>query len=312
MIADSFDGSPERDVVAERECLEISSDRRLRLYGEHTQQALLGRTGRWQLLDTGDALVVFQRVPEEARAQPKLPPGRVFLSGQLGELFTVPDLCSFFFSTQRTCWVVLISGAVQRTLVFRQGNLLAVQSTQVVDRLGEVLFRYGHLDRATLASTLAQVSPQRKLGRILQEQGILSAQELLRNIRRQMEDVFYGALGLTEGCFHVVDSPVDGFPAKMAINTQGLILEGLKRLDEDRQFRRLLPHDEVRLDAVPGPDLTAELPPESRHAARLLREHGPLTLDQVCRATMLGPHQGLKAVHEALVGGHVLVRESSR
>ena len=69
MIADSFDGSPERDVVAERECLEISSDRRLRLYGEHTQQALLGRTGRWQLLDTGDALVVFQRVPEGKAAK---------------------------------------------------------------------------------------------------------------------------------------------------------------------------------------------------------------------------------------------------
>lgn len=294
---------PTGDSSADREFLEISPDRRLRLFGGHTQRSLLGRTGRWRLLDTNEELVVFQRLPDDCQ-QFRMPPGRVLMSGNLGGLISPVELISFLQVARATCWATFISQNTQKTLVFMQGNLLAVQSNQVQDRLGEVLLRYGYLDRPTLDRALQQVGPQRPLGRVLQEQGKLTAHELWKNIRRQMEEVFFSLIELSSGSFHVVDGPVDKFPTRMALNTQGLVLEGLKRMDEMRQYRKLLPNDQVMIALSPT-GCFDQLDADTQLVVELLLLRGPQPLEQLCRDTMLGQHQGTRVVYAALESGLV-------
>lgn len=294
---------PTPAATSRREYLEVTDEGRLRLYGARTQEALLKRPGRWRLLETSTDFVLFQRVHAEA-AQIHFPPGRTLLSGDLSGIATPVDLLSFLQNLRATCWALFGDGPVRKTLIFFEGDLLAVQSNQTQDRLGEVLYRFGYVDRATLDAALRVATPPRRLGTILREAQKITAQELWQSVRRQMEEVFYGILGMERGSFHIVDAPVDQFPTRMALDTRRLLFEGLRRIDESTECRKRLPNDEVLLvksNTEPSADPDAGV----LALLKLLSPTEPTVLGDLYRRSRLGPFQGLKAAHQALQLGLV-------
>jgi len=289
---------PTPAATSRREYLEVTEQGRLRLYGARTQDALLSRPGRWRLLETSTDFVLFQRIHAEATPV-HFPPGRTLLSGDLSGLATPVELLSFLQNLRATCWALFGNGPVRKTLIFFEGDLLAVQSNQTSDRLGEVLYRFGYVDRATLDAALRVAAPPRRLGTILREAQTITAQELWQSVRRQMEEVFFGILAMREGSFHIVDAPVDQFPTRMALDTRRLLFEGLKRIDETKECRKRLPDDEA-LVVKTNTEPKADPEPGVLALMQLLGTAEPVNLSELYRRSRLGPFHGLRAAHQAL------------
>ncbi len=296
---------PQSAQQADSEYLEINSEGRLRLYGERTQRSLLSRHGRWRLLETDADLVLFLR-QDEVSPSVHIPRGRVLLAGDLSGPASPVELLSFLQTLRATCWAVFSDGPVQKSLVFYEGDLLAVQSNQTADRLGEVLFRWGTIDRSSLEAALAAAGPQRRLGQILRDNGDITAQELWQSVRRQMEEVFFSVLAMNRGTFCVLQAAVDQFPTRMALDTRRLVFEGLRRQDELREFRKRLPHDDILIERHPS-DPGGNIPPDMLQVLEPLVTRGPQTVAQLCRSSQLGPFHGLRAIHAALEQGLVRV-----
>ncbi len=286
----------------DKEYLEITPDGRIRLFGDATQRELLSRIGRWELLQTGPDLTCFHRLPE-GLPRLRIPPGRVVLSGDLGAFFSPVELLSFLQTIRATSWVFFSSGAVHRMLILLNGDLLAVQSNQSGDRLGEILHRYGLVDQERVASALPEVGPGRPLGRILVERGDLGANDLWEGIRHQMEDVFFEVISMRAGGFLVIDAGVEEFPTRMSLSTRRLIFEGLKRFDELEEFRKLIPSDDLVVALAEGGSRDPDMDPGVVAVLDQVVRHGPATIRQLTRISRLGPHMGLKAIHTALRSG---------
>jgi hypothetical protein len=201
----------------------------------------------------------------------------------------------------------------RRTFYFREGQLVFAASSEPCDRLGPVLWRAGMIDRESLERCGARVGPDRPLGQVLVDEGILTAGDLYAGVAEQVREILFEAFLDTEGEFLFVEGPHDELnEVRLPERTRELLLEGLKRIDEQQQLLAVvggrgarlaragaLPQDlsefAVRLlEALEGGRTLAEAAEESRLGLLLaLREAVPLVVAGVLVRT--GPPEGLPA-----------------
>ena len=107
-------------------------------------------------------------------------------------------------------------------------------------RIGEVLVRQGTITVAQLEDALAQQKKERELlGRILLKAGNVTEEDLRQALATKIQEEIYDLFLWTEGVFefHMGSCPDELFDelqksVSVAINTNVVIMEGLRRLDE--------------------------------------------------------------------------------
>jgi hypothetical protein len=117
----------------------------------------------------------------------------------------------------------------------------SVTFAEIADRrvkLGEYLVAHGLLSRVHLERALEIKDDRRRLGQILVEIGAIDAVSLRRAIEEQIKEVMYELVGWKTGRFRFTSGrrpkTQDVF---IDIPLDHLILEGLKRLDEEGAVR---------------------------------------------------------------------------
>ena len=255
------------------------------------------RAGRWRLFHSSPELALLLRegpIPAVESQREK-----VVFGGDLGAL-SPADVAMFLSQTKLTGVLVTRAHGVDRTLSFREGKLAWGSSTEPSERLGEVCARHGLIDTIALRHFMEKVDDpdNRRLGQRLVEARLLNGHELWKAVQLQVSEIFWALLIKSAGAFVFVDAPGDpGLDSHLSLDTQGLLLEGFRRVDELRHFRRRLPSPEL-MPRRSGPlPLSASL--EEQRLYDLA--DGKRTLVELGIQSRLGEFEATKAVHHLVV-----------
>jgi hypothetical protein len=216
--------------------LDIDPHGRLVPQSDEARKLLADRAGRFLLLPASPDLLLARRTPSAGgvAARP-----RTAMAGDLSA-FPVADLIGFVHQSRLTGVLTVASDGVERGLAFREGEVRSARSTAAGERLGDVAVRLGYATEAQLAQAHAAGRP---IGKAMVDLGFMAAADLWKCLHEQVETVFQAILLAHSGAFHLVDEDVPERGAPLTVNTQSLLMDGIRRIDEMSLFKARIPPD---------------------------------------------------------------------
>lgn len=165
--------------------------------------------------------------------------------GLTGNLATMElqDLLLMLERSRATGTLRLSSGSVEKSVFFLEGRVVSSASSEPLELLGHFLVGRGLLTEDTLAAAVREHHRRQvPLGQVLVEQGAISQQELERMLVLKAEESLYELFSWTTGEFRFDDGDLPRWQmVAIPQSVEGLVLEGLRRLDEWRRIRRAIP-----------------------------------------------------------------------
>jgi len=202
---------------------------------DETRRALADRAGRFVLLPSATDLMLARRSPGVGgtAARP-----RCVLAGDLAG-FPLVDFVAFIHQSRLSGVLTVAADGAERYIAFKDGEVRSAGSSAPGERLGEVAVRLGFATEAQVTAAQADGEP---LGRALVSGGTLAPNDLWKCVHEQVGAVFHAILLAREGVFFLVDEDVSERPGSaMAVNTQTLLMDGIRRIDEMSLFRARIP-----------------------------------------------------------------------
>jgi len=230
----------------------------------------------------------------------------------VGDLAAFPpaDLLNFLHNGRREGVLLARSGGIERAVVLVEGNVAWACSAGPAERLGEVACRMGLADLAhvdELLRTQREAADRRRIGQLLVESGLMTAEDLPRAMRHQVVEIFLGLLVAQSGAFLFLRGcDLARLPSNFALDTEALILDGLRRLDEMQLFRGRVAGLHVRPRRT-GKPVSEELPEDAQLVLGMAE--GALTLGQIATASTLGEFETTRVVYRLAVAGLVVLDE---
>jgi hypothetical protein len=219
---------------AVRDHLDIDPHGRVIPEGDEVRRLLADRAGRFTLLPSVPDLLVARRTPVSGGAAP---PARCILAGDLAA-FPIADFVAFVHQSRLSGVLTVCAGQLERALVFQHGEVRGARSEGAGERIGEVALRLGYVDARQLELAVAAARP---IGKALIEKGFLSPADLWKCIHEQVAVVFHAVLLAHEGVFTMVEEPGGDLGTALSMNTQSLLMDGIRRIDEMALFRARIP-----------------------------------------------------------------------
>lgn len=169
----------------------------------------------------------------------------------LGDLSLYPlvALLAALGQDRETGRLVVRRGHDERVLLIKNGDVVSVASTMPQDRLGLFLTRIGKISAADVDAATKEAEQQgKRLGQVLIQKKLLDAHALWLCIKHQTTEIVADVVQWPRGNFLFYRLPKEyRFPNSPGMQMQMLLLEALRRSDEMRVFRELIPDASVRL-----------------------------------------------------------------
>jgi hypothetical protein len=295
-VANALRAAYYRSVRPLSDFIQIGSRGELSVEDEGLRSRLALRAGRYVLAPTSPDLLLGVRAPctGEATAAP-----RTVLAGDLSGV-SLADVVAFLNQSRVSGVLKVLNSSGERALVFKSGEVRSAASDDPADSVGEIAVRLGLVERPALERVLAMRPPAHRVGRLLVEAGHLEPHGLWRCLQHQVSEVFHALLLAQEGAFLLLDEEVDerGMPA---INTQGLLLDSLRRIDEMKEYRKQLPTSQAYM--VRKRAAGASLDAQQRALYDLCT--GDRTLAEIARMARLSEFEATKALHALVEAGYL-------
>jgi len=159
------------------------------------------------------------------------------------ESFYLSSLLQLLCNDRKTGILRLHDGDHEVTVVIRDGTIVNASSTVQEDQLGYLLRSEGVITSDALAASLQSSRLfNKKLGKVLIEQGLITVEKLQQYLRMQIEHILYMAFLWQKGDFEYEDAPVDpDVGGRIELDTMEIILEASRRVDEMSVLRRQVP-----------------------------------------------------------------------
>lgn len=120
---------------------------------------------------------------------------------------------------------------VEKDVFFQNGNVVFARSTDLDERLGEVLLRLGKVTCRQVDDSVKKISPGQRLGTVLVQEGYLSAPDLYHGVIRQVEEILYDLFDWSEGEY---EFRAGSLPTQevitLNISTADIIVKGMSRI----------------------------------------------------------------------------------
>ncbi|HEX8394710.1 MAG TPA: DUF4388 domain-containing protein [Longimicrobium sp.] len=128
---------------------------------------------------------------------------------------------------------------------FDRGAVTAAELGQAHERLGHLLLRAGKVTEAQVqqARQAQQYAPGTPLGSILVDQGAVTADEVRRQLRFQIQEIVFELIQWKDGYFRFEESPPPppgSVPVR--VSTESLLMEAARRVDEWSTLEKKIPH----------------------------------------------------------------------
>lgn len=232
---------------------------------------------------------------------------RVLMAGELVNRMTVVEIMNIVTSAQWSGELHVVCAEGARMLTMAQGALKHARTEVERERLGELLVRAGLLERTELLRLLPEQLPDERFGQLLVRRGLLKEEPLFKQLQLQTEAIFYGAMLVESGMYWFVAPPENApVPATTVhLPVQGLLMEGVQRIDEMALFRERIPHNRF----YPASVASARRDKLDATSLSLLSLcDGARSLDDLNRASGLGEFMTLKVVYNLVRGGQLKLR----
>ena len=275
--------------------LDIDAHGRLVPQDEEARRALADRAGRFLILPSAPDLLVARRRPAAGGA----PAGpRCVVAGDMSA-FPIADFVGFVHQSRLSGLLTVSSDGIDRSIAFKDGEVRGAQSEAPGERIGEVALRLGHLSPEQLAEATGTGRP---LGKVLVEKGFVSAPDLWKCLHEQVAAVFHAILISREGVFTMVDEPEPEIGTPLAVNTQSLLMDGIRRIDEMSLFRARIPGPQAFLRRR-EPKVPVTLKPQEVRLLDLV--DGRRTLAEVARQAHQSEFDATKILYHLAQAGYL-------
>lgn len=161
------------------------------------------------------------------------PPSRLMLAGDLAHV-AFPEVVSLIAHARAT-GVLRVSGASgTRRVIFGDGEVRGAASERVGERLNEILVRMGLLKPEEVEALSRESDAPHRVGRLAVERRMLSERDLWNAIQEHVITIFQAILLESRGSFLLADEMVGDAATVPGLSAEGLLMEGVRRLDELR------------------------------------------------------------------------------
>jgi len=206
--------------------------------GRTASQELRQRSGEWRLLPSPREAMLLRRANADDARVLKL----------AGEIRTPGAVCDVVALVQQSGWtgeLVVLAEDSGRSIYFDGGSVVGATTNVPDERLGETLYRFGVVTRAQLEEAIkAAAASGKRLGEAAIDLDFVTPEELYPMMTRQVEEVFYAALQVSDGLFFFFDRfDEKNLVRRHNLNAGALLMEGARRMDEMRFFREKVPND---------------------------------------------------------------------
>jgi len=224
----------------------------------------------------------------------------------------------------------------RKSIVFRDGKIIASQSTDPREQLGAMLVSHGFVTDQELAKAVeVQRERQMLLGEILVAAGALTHDDLQRILRLKAEEIVYDVFTWGEGEFRFRDDELP--PAEtlvpLRLEVPAVVLEGMQRIDEWQRIRERIPDlagvpvavapfdesemgewDATVLSAIDDDRTIAEISRATRasdfYVCRVLLRQALAGTVKIVRPRSSGPGFGSGVAQTPLIDGATLLGEA--
>jgi hypothetical protein len=270
--------------------------------GVVASQRLRSREGTFRLLPT-PRHVVFMRFTGEDGQRDLADGAVVRLAGEITSPGTVTEVIALIAQAGWHGELLVSDGEHTRSIFFEQGNVLGVQTTVPDERLGAVLYRFGVLTAEQHERIVAKLNEGLRFGEAASEAGVLSTEKLYEYIGKQVEEVVFATLTISDGTFFFLEGFDESrLASRHTVSASGLLMDSVTRMDEVRYFRQKIPSGDyvpVRLEAKTSPA------PEFLSTFEAI--DGKANVEEIGRITGLGEFATTKNLYALVQSKHVAI-----
>ena len=175
------------------------------------------------------------------------------LQGDLSKI-QLPDVLSFMAMIRESGKLVVQLGSQERSILWREGEIVFASSSSIEHSLGQFLLRNGKITADQYEESKRKVTPQMRHGKILVQMGAISPKDLWWGVKNQVLEIIYSLFEWKDGSFAFYESAEELAQERIVlqINTSSVIMEGIRRLDEAERIREKVPSLDLVFAPVPG------------------------------------------------------------
>lgn len=180
-------------------------------------------------------------------------PEKPILEGDLSRI-QLPDVLSFVAMIRGTGKLALKQNQLERTIIWKTGDIVFAQSNSHEHSLGQFLLRNGKITQDQYEESRKKVSANMRHGKILVQMGAISPKDLWWGVKNQALEIIYSLFHWSEGTFAFYES-VDEMAQErivLQLNSSTVIMEGIRRIDETMRIKEKIPSLEIMFMKVPG------------------------------------------------------------
>ena len=180
-------------------------------------------------------------------------PDASILQGDLARI-QLPDVLSFISMIRATGKLTLRQNHLERCIHWKDGEIVFASSNSPEHSLGQFLLRNGKITVQQYEESKRRVTANTRHGKLLVQMGAISPKDLWWGVKNQALEILYSLFSWKDGSF-VFSESVDELANErivLSINTAGMIMEGIRRLDESARIREKVPSLDMAFMKVPG------------------------------------------------------------
>lgn len=143
---------------------------------------------------------------------------------------------------------------LERTIVFKDGEIVFATSNSPEHSLGSFLLRNGKITPKQFDEAKQRMTPQIRHGKALVQIGAISAKDLWWGVKNQALEILYSLFTWKNGAFAYYESAEELSSEKIVLelSASSVIMEGTRRLDETARIREKIPSLDLIFAKVPG------------------------------------------------------------
>ncbi|MEE4272041.1 MAG: DUF4388 domain-containing protein [Thermoanaerobaculales bacterium] len=161
------------------------------------------------------------------------------------ETMTAADLLQWAANGHQTGTIRVTRADLTKRIFIRDGVIVSCTSTDPREFLGHFLVSHGIIDERNLQ--IGMIDQERTgdlLGQVLVERGFITPEQLKDTLRLKAEEAIFDLFTWNEGEFHFVEDELPSFElVPISLGVQGLVLEGMRRLDEWQRILEVIPSE---------------------------------------------------------------------
>ena len=222
---------------------------------------------------------------------------------------SLADICQLLSLGRKTGCLTVTNRSNFGYIYFQKGRVVYSSILNRPDRLGEILVKNGAIQPDEFSRAMEEQGKegQKRLGSILVEFGSLTSEELQKWVTIQVEEAVYFLFSWDQGTFHFKpdDLPDEDQLLLVSLSTDGLLLEGARRVDEWSLIEKEVYSLDLIFKLVRGPEEAEGVNLTGNQKKLIPLLDGSLTVTEVVDESGLVEFEAGKAIYELVQAGFV-------